>query len=44
MKQQTTKNPYVTNKSFVVTPDGKMPKKISSSIIKGRDLRAKGGK
>ena len=44
MKKQSTKNPYVTNKSFYVTPDGKMPKKVSSTIIKGTDLRVKGGK
>lgn len=45
MKNQTTKNPYVTEKAFVVSKDGQSAPGPHSSVKKSEgDMRVKGGK
>jgi hypothetical protein len=45
MKNQSTKNPYVTEKAFVVNANGKSDKKPASEVTKSQtDMRVKGGK
>jgi hypothetical protein len=45
MKKQNKNNPYSTNWTIVVTPDGKTEKKPKATLTKSAgDMRAKGGK